>query len=356
MQLPTFLSNKVERLRAIAQDSDRKPVRVLAEEVGAVVRRRQSPKFYFERLLYREGSGRPGDYITAAEAERMYALKKRGAGWLRNLDDKVLFDELKRASGLPLPRLLGQTRMGSFASPDGEVRSLPTAEALAAELASMIEVSPTGAVFAKPVMANKGSGVHRVSPETLGKKAADVLDAVSYNDYLFQEAIRQHDGMSALYPHSLNTLRVLVGRREGKAPHVLSVIVRMGRGGRSMDNAHAGGVFVGVNAETGALKPYGHELFFFGGRRFERHPDTGVVFEGYQVPLFDGAMDLARRAHETLPHPYAEWDIGITPDGPVLIECNSGPYLLMMDVAHGGLKADPVFRAFLDTHGVEYET
>ena len=348
------MKRKLDRLRLITQDPARKPARVIAEEIGSVVLRRESPRFYFERLLYREESGTVGAYLTPQEAERMYALKKRGDGWLRNLDDKVLFDELMRPSGLPLPQFLGQTRMGSFVSPAGEVRALASAEALASELVAMTEASPTGSVFAKPVMANKGSGAHKVRPETLGKKADDLFAAVSFDDYVFQEAVRQHDGMSALYPHSLNTLRVLVGQHENGEPRVLSVIARMGSGGRSMDNAHAGGVFVGVDVETGTLKTHAHQLFFYGGRRFDRHPDTGVVFGGYSVPLFAEAMDVARRAHVWLPHVYAGWDIGITPDGPVVIECNSGPYILMMDVAHGGLKADPTVRAFLDVHGVEY--
>ena len=352
ISLPRTVSNKIGRARTIAQDPDRKPVRVIAQEIGALLRRRQPPRFYLEHLLYREGTGAVGDYLTAPEKERMYALKKRGDGWLRNLDDKALFDQLVRPSGLRLPQLLGQTRMGSFVSPGGEVRPLDSAEALAAELAAMLEASPTDGVFAKPIMANKGSGAHKVRPETLQEKAGDLFKAVSFNDYLFQEAVRQHEGMNALYPHSLNTLRVLVGQQEGGDPRVLSVILRMGSGGRSMDNAHAGGVFVGVDVETGTLKTHGHELFFFGGHRFDRHPDTGVRFEGYPVPLFGEAMELARQAHETLPHPYAGWDIGVTPDGPVIIECNSGPYLLMMDVAHGGLKADPVFRTYLEAQGV----
>ena len=354
IRFPERVSNKVRRFRTIYQDPDRKPARMIAGEVGGLLLRRESPRFYFERLLHREGVGEVGAYITGAEAGQMYASKRRGDGWLRNLDDKVLFDQLMRPSGLRLPEFLGQTRMGSFVSPSGDVRPLGSLEALTAELASMVEASPSGAVFAKPVMANKGSGAHKVTADTLRAKAAGVFEAVSFNDYLFQEAVRQHDGMAALYPHSLNTLRVLVAG--GDEPHVLSVIVRTGRGGRPVDNAHAGGVFVGADRETGVLRPYGHSLFFSGGERFSRHPDTGVVFAGYPIPLFDEAMDLARRAHARLPHPYAGWDIGITPDGPVIIECNSGPYLLMMDVAHGGLKADPVFRTFLDTHGVEYRT
>lgn len=46
----------------------------------------------------------------------MYALKRKGDGWLRSFDDKLLFDQLTWVSGLPLPPLLGFTRMGGFVS------------------------------------------------------------------------------------------------------------------------------------------------------------------------------------------------------------------------------------------------
>ena len=354
IRFPERVSNKVRRFRTIYQDPDRKPARMIAGEVGGLLLRRESPRFYFERLLHREGVGEVGAYITGAEAGQMYASKRRGDGWLRNLDDKVLFDQLMRPSGLRLPEFLGQTRMGSFVSPSGDVRPLGSLEALTAELASMVEASPSGAVFAKPVMANKGSGAHKVTADTLQAKVAGVFEAVSFNDYLFQEAVRQHDGMAALYPHSLNTLRVLTGQDAGGGARVLCAVGRMGSGGATVDNSHAGGLFIGVDLGTGRLMPYAHRLYGYGGDRFGRHPDTGVQFEGYPVPFFDEAMEVARRAHDWLPHPYAGWDVGITPDGPVVIEGNAGPHLLSLDVAYGGLKTTPAFRDFLDSHRIDY--
>ena len=348
------VGDKLARARAVLGDPDRKPAGRIAREVGALLLRGESPMFYVERALYRHGSGDPAGYITDDEAERMYALKKRGDGWLRSFNDKVLFDQLMRPSGLRLPQLLGYTRMGSLVSPDGGVRPLGSRDRLAQAVAAMVEASPTGAVFAKPVMARKGAGAVRVTAGTLDEKSGDLYRAVSQDDYLFQEAVRQHGGMSALYPHSLNTFRVLTGQNAGGDVHVLCAVLRMGSGGNAVDNSHAGGLFIGADLDSGRLMTYAHQLFFYGGRRFDRHPDTGVRFEGYPVPLFDEAMEMSRRAHAWLPHPYAGWDVGITPDGPVIIEANCGPHLLSLDVAYRGLKSTPALRAFLDSHRIDY--
>lgn len=350
-KLLSRVGTKLNRVQSIATDPERKPVRQIVRDLRALRAAGESPRFYLERRLYREGSGSVADYVTGREAKAMYALKAKGPGWLRNFNDKVLFDQLMRPSGLPLPAFLGSTRMGAFVSPSGDVRPLSTPDDLVREVSALIDASDTGGVFAKPVMANKGAGALRITAETLGSKAGALFESVSDSDYLFQEVVRQHDGISALYPNSLNTFRVLIGQgADGARP--LSVVLRMGSGGRSVDNMHAGGICVSVDLESGTLKRYGHELYFYGGRRFTRHPDTGVVFDGYKLPHFGEVMDVVRRAHEWLPHPYSGWDIGVTPSGPVLIESNPGPYLLMMDVAHGGLKGDANVREFFEERGV----
>ena len=180
---------------------------------------------------------------------------------------------------------------------------MATESDLLREMSALIEASLTGGIFDEPIVANKGAGAFRLDAATVEAKVSDLHRAVSAMDYLFQEAVRQHEGMSVLYPRSLNTLRVLIGKPEGAAATPLSVTVRMGSGGRPVDNAHAGGIFVGIDLESGRLKRYGHQLYFFGGGRFERRANTGVEFDGYPVPLYEDVIDVVTRAHEWLPHP-----------------------------------------------------
>jgi hypothetical protein len=55
-----------------------------------------------------------------------------------------------------------------------------------------------------------------------------------------------------------------------------------------------------------------------------RHPVTGAVLPGFQLPLWPEACALARRAALSFrPLLTVGWDIAFTPDGPLLIEGNA---------------------------------
>ena len=57
---------------------------------------------------------------------------------------------------------------------------------------------------------------------------------------------------------------------------------------------------------------------------YETHPMTGIQLEGFQVPMFFEACELAKKASKVVPQVrYVGWDIAITPDGPALVEGNN---------------------------------
>jgi hypothetical protein len=80
-----------------------------------------------------------------------------------------------------------------------------------------------------------------------------------------------------------------------------------------------------------------------GGARWilhERHPQTGVPFEGFDVPFWDEARRLVERAAlAMLPLRTIGWDVALTDEGPVLIEGN-----VTWDPANEGAVADEVLR------------
>ena len=57
-----------------------------------------------------------------------------------------------------------------------------------------------------------------------------------------------------------------------------------------------------------------------------RHSDTGQVLCGHTVPFWRESLELVQRAHRTAFPCFATlgWDVAITPDGPLLLETNSG--------------------------------
>ena len=354
------LKSRAARLRTYLRDidthPDRKPRLQIARELLAYRRAGIPRHFYLERLLYQRAAGDPANYLTQAETWALWERKRRPAGYLRVFDDKTLFDEhLRRDVGtepVPLPAYLGQTRAGVLIRPGRTDVWLRDRDAFGHALAEMAEESPTGRVFAKPANDSKGAGAMLVRSAPSEGDVDRVRDGASRVDYLFQEAVDQHHEMDRINPACLNTLRIVTGTAKDGSYPVLGAILRIGQGGNPVDNAHAGGLFVGVDRETGRLGPRAHAFFEFGGATHTRHPDTGTVFDGFEVPYFAEAVALARRAHARLPLLYVGWDVGITPDGPRLIEGNSGAHLSLMEVAAGGFKADPIARAFLVGQGV----
>lgn len=355
MSIAGRINSKLEVARRVASDPERKPLKQIARDLISFAKRKDPLKSYFKRLAFRNGAGDANNYLARTDLNKMYAIKRRGEGWMRNFDDKLLFDQLMRPSGLSLPDLLGYTRMGSLVCPSGELVPLHDQNVLAESLSDLLSGSPNGALFAKPIIAQQGRGAFLLNRDNVGDKVSLFHEAVFNTDYIIQEDLQQHEEMSTLYPNSINTLRIVVGQHKEGSVRPLTAIVRMGSGDRSVDNVHAGGLFVGVDLATGCLKTYGHRIYSFGGGRFREHPDTGQVFEGYQIPLFDQVIDLAVQSHTRLPNPYVGWDIGVTPAGPVIIEANSAPYIEMMDIAHGGLRNNPTLRAFLRSYGQDLD-
>lgn len=77
----------------------------------------------------------------------------------------------------------------------------------------------------------------------------------NYNDdFVVQEAIEQHPQLAQFNSTSVNTLRICTYRSvETEEIKVTGALIRIGKQGEIVDNAHAGGVFVGIDLETGEL-------------------------------------------------------------------------------------------------------
>lgn len=193
-------------------------------------------------------------------------------------------------------------------------------------LAAFLKAHPV--VFLKPPAGFGGLGVERfdargTDTDDLAQIAALRTRWCTQGLTHAEEALTQHPALSALYPSSLNTLRVctLTGK-DGEA-HVLYSFLRTGRGGAVVDNTTSGGLSALICPDGVIRKP---ALSDKSGHYFEHHPDTGTLFIGFSVPYYEEALALCRRACKVRPGMrYVGWDVGITPDGPVLVEGNDLP-------------------------------
>ena len=142
----------------------------------------------------------------------------------------------------------------------------------------------------------------------------------SFKNCVVQKYATQHEQLASIYSESLNSIRIITFYHNGMAK-ALSTIIRMGAGGNRVDNATAGGCFVGVD-EKGYLKQVGFNDY---GERFECHPTTGVPFKGHYIPDFDRFIKLAETLHNRLVNfsKLISWDFAIDAEGdPILIEKN----------------------------------
>lgn len=174
----------------------------------------------------------------------------------------------------------------------------------------------------------------------------DVYSVVKDSAFIFQDKEKQHPDLERLSPISLNTIRfdTFIGG-DGKI-EVLSGFLKMSTNEAVVDNVISGGCGVGIDADSGRLKRNGYSKVRISGVDvLTEHPLTGIRFEGYSVPFFQEARDLAAKAASFMPGlRLVGWDVGIGVTGPVLIEGNSDYGINSNDLTYGGYMASEKFR------------
>lgn len=190
---------------------------------------------------------------------------------------------------------------------------------------------PDTCCFAKPTVdSDSGRGCMLVD-KTISSIISD-LKAMGDN-FVVQERIVCSDSIRKIYPGSVNTFRVMTYIWNNEI-QVAPVIMRIGRNGSFLDNAHAGGVFIAVNKD-GTL----HRTAFTEFKdEYEEHPDTHLRFEHFKIENFSRVLDSAKKMHAAMPQlGVINWDFTIDNNEiPVLIEANtSGGSIWLFQMAWG---------------------
>ena len=241
------------------------------------------------------------------------ALNKRinPLGWQPScaLGDKIRFYERCVRHGLRHPAVVATVAAGSV------------------QLRADIE----GPLLLKPARGEGGRGVRFLDPPAVGARAW--LEAVCRDlgdgSWLVQERIVPHESLHDLALNALPTARVTTILNERDEPEVVSAVLRIPSDPAAhVDNMKAGGLLSPIDLDTGAL---GLACQGYGGGDYHHHPVTGATIPDRNVPDWAAAKALAIHAHADAFRDYAlvGWDVGFAPDGPVLIEGNGKPGVLM---------------------------
>ena len=112
------------------------------------------------------------------------------------------------------------------------------------------------------------------------------------DDYVIQEVIQQHPDLAKFNPTSVNTLRICTYRSvNDESVTVTGALIRIGKSGEVVDNAHAGGCFVGIDLESGNLLHYAGDQY---GNKYGTW--NGVSFsENHIIPHWNKVKEFAEK-------------------------------------------------------------
>ncbi len=237
--------------------------------------------------------------------------------------DKNVFGKLFKDG--TMPKTIFRKINGFFYDDKYEELQLKTDE----QLKGILSSASVDKIVIKPsVDTSSGSGVRLfqrkendwIEIEGNNHLSLNFIETHYGNDFIVQECLKQADYMGHFNPTSVNTIRISVYRSiKDNNCHCVSAFLRIGAQGSLVDNAHAGGCFVGVsnNGELGqcVFNQYGESRSEFNGVNFK---------EKHIIPNWDKVVDFACYiGGNVLHHRFLGLDIMIDNLGnPRLIEYN----------------------------------
>jgi len=195
-------------------------------------------------------------------------------------------------------------------------------------------VKRKGALALKPDEGSHGDGFYKLSykdgeyylnfDKVDKKRIADILLDPA-NQYLVTEYIDNHPQFKEIYEGAVNTIRMIVFKRDGVNAHIGNAYMRFGsKKTGAVDNMGAGGMFVQVDIETGR---YGNAKIITNNAILDcpKHPDTDVLMEG-TIPHWEEIKQTILDIANSIPQlEYFGFDVAVTEHGIKLPEINRFP-------------------------------
>ncbi len=256
--------------------------------------------------------------------------------------DKVLYGATIAQLGFPTTRTQA---MISRERAYGNIPVLRTAE----EIETFLLEQARYPLFAKPEVGSGSVGSAMIAGIDRNARVLELLNgarvdlksfaAEAIEDYaeglILQDAIEQHQALSEIAGRAVGTIRV-VTVMEDDSPKLLYALWKIPAPTAMSDNYWQDGSMIGeIDNASGVLRQC---------RRgsgpdqevIEAHPVSGRSFREVRIPFWADTVDLACRAHHLLPaFGVFGWDIAITDDGPLIIECNANPHHMLYQLATG---------------------
>lgn len=250
-------------------------------------------------------------------------------------DDKYQMFKILKEKGIDTPEVIATYDKGVFKSSNDDIIDENV-------LVSLFNNGDK--IFLKPVFGQGGKGIivlkinnGVVTYKGKAIKPGDIKTLLSDKDlYVIQKGIIQREDISQVCAASVNTLRCVTQWVENE-PRLCVCVMRIGRNGSDVDNSSQGGLSVQVDENTGKLYKYGTAEL--GGGIFEKHPDTGFIFESLRIEGWEHIKKRIIEFAKAIPEiKELAWDIAITKDKVLAIEINLGYGLSHLQCCCGGMR------------------
>ena len=312
------------------------------------ISKKELPINYISHLLYRKNVSNYKDYLSLKENRRLQQWSHSHAKeQIVLVENKLLFEEFLVKKNIPTPRIFFHNSKNKFTY-KSDVFEIKTKNDFFSFLEKVFNEEKIVTIFCKPIDGGKGENIFIIDKNTHRKIADNLINLVFSKAFIFQELILQHEVLKKINYSSLNTLRIVTYKNKKNELEILSGFIRVGRKGAIVDNAHAGGIVVPFNNETGKLCAEGLQLIDNGGGVFYKHPDMGIIFDNLQIPHYIQVKKIVTKASSLFKFPFLGWDVALTPNGPIIVEANHNFHLLLSDRMEKGLKRIPSFKKLLE--------
>ena len=186
---------------------------------------------------------------------------------------------------------------------------------------AFIEKHPSFIV--KPTFGNYGNGVKIIKVDrsnVLSQSLFHELISEYPKGFTVEELIKQCSELAAFHPSSVNTVRLTTVRQNNGEIYIIHrPFIRLGQGGRCVDNGGNGGIIASIDYETGIISGAIDERM----NRYVVHPDSGKTILGYHIPHWENAKSFVVKLARVLPDlNYCGWDLALTDEGWVMVEAN----------------------------------
>ncbi len=235
------------------------------------------------------------------------------------LRDKFVFEAFCNRVGINTPINIGMIKDSLFFILNNQ-KSIPLRDIVQLEMNAFLKrnISCGGGMGGDVMPFRIENGLIYINNNLV--EIDQLLNIIGLDSWVVQERIvNQHEALNNLHPNSINTIRI-VTVNTGEKIDVLTANLRIGANGRYADNISSGGI--AVNIVDGKLLKYGYYKPG-AGIITDKHPNSKIIFENYEIPLWPKVIDTVKNAHRLFYGLHTVgWDVCITDDGIKIIEGN----------------------------------